>query len=127
MEHLLQKPDGVEKALHRLNVESSPHTAPPAASAAPLAALLPHDPVGSLVRPDRLLPARAGFVGAGGGDPWAHFVPPHPAPPPRDLAVSSRRARASAMLPVKKEVPTTTLAQLWSLAECLQKMERREE
>ncbi|CAI5973616.1 unnamed protein product [Closterium sp. NIES-64] len=70
------------------------------------------------------LPAGMGFVGAGGGPPWAQFAPPRPLPAPRDLAVSSHRARASALLPPMKEVPTATLARLWSLAASLQSLER---
>ncbi|CAI5956466.1 unnamed protein product [Closterium sp. NIES-64] len=123
MERVLQKLDGVEKALHSSIAESSSHTAPLAAPVAPLAALLPHDPVGSLVRPGRPLPAGTGFVGTGGGDPWAHFAPPRPRPPPRDLAVSSRHARTAVVLQPMKEVPTATLAHLWSLVECLQSLE----
>ncbi|CAI5484360.1 unnamed protein product [Closterium sp. Yama58-4] len=124
MERVLQRLDGVEEAIHRTKAESSSRPARPPAPAVPLAALLPHDPEGSLVRPGRPLPPGAGFVGAGGGDPWAPFVPPRPAPPPRDLAVSSRRARATAMAPLMKEVPTATLAHLWSLAESLQSLEQ---
>ncbi|CAI5480421.1 unnamed protein product [Closterium sp. Yama58-4] len=120
MERVLQRLDGVEEANHRTKAESSSRPARPPAPDVPLAALLPHDPEGSLVRPSRPLPAGAGFVGAGGGDPWAPFVPPRPAPPPRDYVVSSRRAQASALMPAKKEVPTATLAHLWSLAESLQ-------
>ncbi|CAI5951488.1 unnamed protein product [Closterium sp. NIES-65] len=67
--------------------------------------------------------AGAGFVGAGGGDPWAAYAPLRPRSPPRDLAVSSRRTRAAAVLPPMKEVPTVTLARLWSLAESLQSLE----
>ncbi|CAI5962966.1 unnamed protein product [Closterium sp. NIES-64] len=73
---------------------------------------------------ERPLPAGMGFVGAGGGPPWAQFAPPRPLPAPRDLAVSSHRARASALLPPMKEVPTATLARLWSLAASLQSLER---
>ncbi|CAI5477478.1 unnamed protein product [Closterium sp. Yama58-4] len=124
MERVLQRLDGVDEAIHRTKAESSSRPARPPAPAVPLAALLPHDPEGSLVRPGRPLPPGAGFVGAGGGDPWAPFVPPRPAPPPRDLAVSSHRARATALLPLKKEVPTATLAHLWSLAESLQSLEQ---
>ncbi|CAI5470305.1 unnamed protein product [Closterium sp. Yama58-4] len=124
MERVLQRLDGVEEAIHRTKAESSSRPARPPAPAVPLAALLPHDPEGSLVRPGRPLPAGAGFVGAGGGDPWSPFVPPRPVPPPRDLAVSSRRARATAMLPLKKEVPTATVAHLWALAESLQSLEQ---
>ncbi|CAI5458074.1 unnamed protein product [Closterium sp. Yama58-4] len=123
MERVLQRLDGMEEAIHRTRAESSSRPARPPAPVVPLAALLPHDPEGSLVRPGRPLPAGAGFVGAGGGDPWAPFVPPRPAPPPRDYAVSSRRARASSGLPAMKEVPTATLAHLWLLAECLQGLE----
>ncbi|CAI7879266.1 unnamed protein product [Closterium sp. NIES-54] len=123
MERVLQKLDGVEKALHRSIAESSSHTAPLAAPVAPLAALLPHDPVGSLVRPGRPLPVGTGFVGTGGGVPWAHFARPRPRPPPRDLAVSSRHARTAVVLQPMKEVPTATLAHLWSLVECLQSLE----
>ncbi|CAI7734088.1 unnamed protein product, partial [Closterium sp. NIES-54] len=123
MERVLQKLDGVEKALHRSIAESSSHTAPLAAPVAPLAALLPHDPVGSLVRPGRPLPAGTGFVGTGGGVPWAHFAPPRPRPPPRDLTMSSRHARTAVVLQPMKEVPTATLAHLWSMVECLQSLE----
>ncbi|CAI5479245.1 unnamed protein product [Closterium sp. Yama58-4] len=124
MDRLFQRLDGVEKALHRVNAESSSQTAPPAAPVTPLAALLPHNPEGSLVRPGRPLPAGACFQGAGGGDPWGPFVPPRPALPPRDHAVTSRRARSTAALPPTKEVPTATLARLWSLAESLQSLEQ---
>ncbi|CAI5932260.1 unnamed protein product [Closterium sp. NIES-65] len=75
-------------------------------------------------RHERPLPAGMGFVGAGGGPPWAQFAPPHPLPAPRDLRVSTHRARASALLPPMKEVPTATLARLWSLAASLQSLER---
>ncbi|CAI6008734.1 unnamed protein product [Closterium sp. NIES-65] len=104
MERVLQKLDGVEKALHRSIAESSSHTAPLAAPVAPLTALLPHNPVGSLVRLGRLLPAGTGFVGT-------------------DLAVSSRHARTAVVLQPMKEEPTATLAHLWSLVECLQSLE----
>ncbi|CAI5983267.1 unnamed protein product [Closterium sp. NIES-64] len=73
---------------------------------------------------ERPLPAGMGFVGAGGGPPWAQFAPPRPLPAPRDLAVSSHRALASALLPPMKEVPTATLARLWSLAASRQSLER---
>ncbi|CAI5982669.1 unnamed protein product [Closterium sp. NIES-65] len=73
---------------------------------------------------ERPLPAGMGFVGAGGGPPWAQFAPLRPLPAPRDLALSSHRARASALLPPMKEVPTATLARLWSLAASLQSLER---
>ncbi|CAI5513357.1 unnamed protein product [Closterium sp. Naga37s-1] len=65
-----------------------------------------------------------GFVGAGGGLPWAQYEPPRPLPAPRDLAVSSHRARSSALLPPMKRIPTATLARLWSLAASLQSLER---
>ncbi|CAI7869137.1 unnamed protein product [Closterium sp. NIES-54] len=123
MEQVLKKLDGVEKALHRSHAGSSSQSALPAAPVAPLAALLPHNPVGSPARSVRPLPAGTGFVGAGGGDPWAQFAPPRPLPAPRDLAVSARRSRASALPPQMKPVPTATLAHLWSLAECLQSLE----
>ncbi|CAI7773635.1 unnamed protein product [Closterium sp. NIES-53] len=113
----------LKKALHRSHAGSSSQSAPPAAPVAPLAALLPHNPVGSPARSVRPLPAGTGFVGAGGGDPWAQFAPPRPLPAPRDLAVSARRSRASAFPPQMKPVPTATLAHLWSLAECLQSLE----
>ncbi|CAI7914274.1 unnamed protein product [Closterium sp. NIES-54] len=119
MERVLKKLDGVEKALHRSHAGSSSQSAPPAAPVVPLTALLPHNPVGSPVCSDRPLPAGTGFVGAGGGDPWAQFVPPRPLPTPRDLAVSARRARTFAFPPLMKQVPTATLAHLWSLAECM--------
>ncbi|CAI7785348.1 unnamed protein product, partial [Closterium sp. NIES-54] len=121
MERVLKKLDGVEKALHRSHAGSSSQSAPPAAPVAPLAALLPHNPVGSLARSAHPLPAGTGFVGAGGGDPWAQFALPRPLPAPRDLAVSARRSRASAFPPQMKPVPTATLAHLWSLAECLKR------
>ncbi|CAI5503577.1 unnamed protein product [Closterium sp. Naga37s-1] len=124
MERVLKRLDGVEKALHRSRAGSSSQSASPAAPVVPLAALLPHNPVGSPARSDHPPPAGTGFVGAGGGPPWARFVPPSPLPAPRDLAVSSRRARASALLPPMKEVPTAILAHLWSLAESLQSLER---
>ncbi|CAI5993124.1 unnamed protein product [Closterium sp. NIES-65] len=75
-------------------------------------------------RSERPLPTGIGFVGAGGGPPWAQFASPRPLPAPRDLAVSSHRARAYALLPPMKEVPTATLARLWSLAASLQSLER---
>ncbi|CAI5487518.1 unnamed protein product [Closterium sp. Naga37s-1] len=71
MERVLEKLDGVEKALHRSNAASSSRSIPPSGRVAPLAALLPHNPVGSPARSDRPLPAGGGFVGAAGGDPWA--------------------------------------------------------
>ncbi|CAI6002711.1 unnamed protein product [Closterium sp. NIES-65] len=123
LERVLRRLDGVEKALHRSNAEASSHSVLPAGPVVPLAALLPHNPEGSLARPGRPLPAGAGFVGAGGGDPWAAYAPLRPRSPPRDLAVSSRRTRAAAVLPRLKEVPTVTLARLWSLAESLQSLE----
>ncbi|CAI7873530.1 unnamed protein product [Closterium sp. NIES-53] len=123
MEQVLKKLDGVEKALHRSHAGSSSQSAPPAAPVAPLTALLPHNPVESSARSARPLPAGTGFVGAGGGDPWALFAPPRPLPTPRDLAVSARRSRASAFPPQMKPVPTVTLAHLWSLAQCLQSLE----
>ncbi|CAI5956236.1 unnamed protein product [Closterium sp. NIES-64] len=83
--------------------------------------IIPLDPP---ARSLRLLPAGMGFVGAGGGPPWAQFAPPRPLPARRDLAMSSHRARASALLPPMKEVPTATLARLWSLAASLQSLER---
>ncbi|CAI5473483.1 unnamed protein product [Closterium sp. Yama58-4] len=119
----MDRVDGVEKALHRSKAESSSQAARPAAPVAPLAALLPHNPVGSLVHPGSPLPAGTGFVGAGGGDPWAPYVPPRLVPPPRDFAVSARRARRYAVPPAKKEVSTATLAHLWAIAECLQSLE----
>ncbi|CAI7770645.1 unnamed protein product [Closterium sp. NIES-53] len=123
MERVLEKLEGVEKALHRSNAASSSQSIPPSGPVIPLAALLPHNPVVSPARSDRPLPAGAGFVGADGGDPWAQFVPPRPLPAPRDLTVSARRAHAFAFPPAMKEVPTATLARLWSLAECLQSLE----
>ncbi|CAI5978163.1 unnamed protein product [Closterium sp. NIES-65] len=123
LERVLRRLDGVEKALHRSNAEASSHSVPPAGPVVPLAALLPHNPEGSLARPGRPLPAGAGFVGAGGGDPWAAYAPLRPRSPPHDLAVSSRRTRAAGVLPPTKEVPTVTLARLWSLAESLQSLE----
>ncbi|CAI5498713.1 unnamed protein product [Closterium sp. Naga37s-1] len=121
---LLDRLDDVEKELHRSRAGSASPSAPRAAPVVPLSALLPHNPFGSPARSERPLPAGMGFVGAGGGPPWAQFAPPHPLPAPRDLAVSSHRARASALLPPMKEVPTATLARLWSLAASLQSLER---
>ncbi|CAI5497869.1 unnamed protein product [Closterium sp. Naga37s-1] len=121
---LLDRLDDVEKKLRRSRAGSASPSAPRAAPVVPLSALLPHNPFGSPARSERPLPAGMGFVGAGGGPPWAQFAPPRPLPAPRDLAVSSHRARASALLPLMKEVPTATLARLWSLAASLQSLER---
>ncbi|CAI5976079.1 unnamed protein product [Closterium sp. NIES-65] len=121
---LLDRFDDVEKELHRSRAGSASPSAPRAAPAVPLSALLPHNPFGSPARSARLLPAGMGFVGAGDGPTWAQFAPPCPLPAPRDLAVSSHRARASALLPPMKEVPTATLARLWSLAPSLQSLEQ---
>ncbi|CAI5983864.1 unnamed protein product [Closterium sp. NIES-65] len=121
---LLDRLDDVEKELRRSRAGSASPSAPRAAPVVPLSALLPHNPFGSPARSERPLPAGMGFVGAGGGPPWAQFAPPRPLPAPRDLAVSSHRARASALLPPMKEVPTATLARLWSLAASLQSLER---
>ncbi|CAI5488850.1 unnamed protein product [Closterium sp. Naga37s-1] len=121
---LLDRLDDVEKELRRSRARSASPSAPRAAPVVPLSALLPHNPFGSPARSERPLPAGMGFVGAGGGLPWAQFAPPRPLPDPRDLAVTSHRARASALLPPMKEVPTATLARLWSLAASLQSLER---
>ncbi|CAI7861234.1 unnamed protein product [Closterium sp. NIES-53] len=121
---LLDRLDDVEKELRRSRAGSATPSAPRAAPVVPLSALLPHNPFGSPARSERPLPAGMGFVGAGGGLPWAHFASPRPLPAPRDLAVSSHRARAFALLPPMKEVPTATLARLWSLAASLQSLER---
>ncbi|CAI5518825.1 unnamed protein product [Closterium sp. Naga37s-1] len=121
---LLDRLDDVEKELRRSRAGSASPSAPRAAPVVPLSALLPHNPFGSPARSERPLPAGTGFVGAGGGPPWAQFAPPRPLPAPRDLAVSSHRARAYALLPPMKEVPTATLARLWSLAASLQSLER---
>ncbi|CAI5512262.1 unnamed protein product [Closterium sp. Naga37s-1] len=120
---LLDRLDDVEKELRRSHAGSASPSAPRAAPVVPLSALLPHNPFGSPARSERPLPVGMGFVGAGGGPPWAQFAPPRPLPAPRDLAVSSHRARASALLPPMKEVPTATLARLWSLAASLQSLE----
>ncbi|CAI7828268.1 unnamed protein product [Closterium sp. NIES-54] len=116
---LLDRLDDVEKELRRSRAGSATPSAPRAAPVVPLSALLPHNPFGSPARSERPLPVGMGFVGAGGGPPWARFAPPRPFPAPRDLAVSSHRARAFALLPPMKEVPTATLARLWSLAASL--------
>ncbi|CAI5965601.1 unnamed protein product [Closterium sp. NIES-64] len=116
---LLDRLDNVEKELRRSRAASASPSAPRAAPVVPLSALLPHNPFGSPARSEQPLPAGTGFVGAGGGPPWALFAPPRPLPAPRDLAVSSHRARAYALLPPMKEVPTATLARLWSLAASL--------
>ncbi|CAI7895465.1 unnamed protein product [Closterium sp. NIES-53] len=121
---LLDRLDDVEEELRRSRAGSATPSAPRAAPVVPLSALLPHNPFGSPVRSERPLPVGMGFAGAGGGPPWAHFAPPRPFPAPRDLAVSSHRARAFALLPPMKEVPTATLARLWSLAASLQSLER---
>ncbi|CAI5957936.1 unnamed protein product [Closterium sp. NIES-64] len=121
---LLDRLDDVEKELRRSRARSASPSAPRAAPVVPLSVLLPHNPFGSPARSERPLPAGMGFVGAGGGPPWAQFAPPRPLPAPRDLAVSSHCARASALLPPMKEVPTATLARLWSLAASLQSLER---
>ncbi|CAI5996397.1 unnamed protein product [Closterium sp. NIES-64] len=121
---LLDRLDDVEKELRRSRAGSASPSAPCAAPVVPLSALLPHNPFGSPARSERPLPTGIGFVGAGGGPPWAQFASPRPLPAPRDLAVSSHRARAYALLPPMKEVPTATLARLWSLAASLQSLER---
>ncbi|CAI5485573.1 unnamed protein product [Closterium sp. Naga37s-1] len=121
---LLDRLDDVEKELRRSRAGSASPPAPRAAPVVPLSALLPHNPFGSPARSDRPLPAGMGFVGAGGGLPWAQYEPPRPLPAPRDLAVSSHRARSSALLPPMKRIPTATLARLWSLAASLQSLER---
>ncbi|CAI5947646.1 unnamed protein product [Closterium sp. NIES-64] len=121
---LLDRLDDVEKELRRSRAGSASPSAPRAAPVVPLSALLPHNPFGSPARSERPLPAGMGFVGAGGGPPWAQCAPLRPLPAPRDLALSSHRARASALLPPMKEVPTATLARLWSLAASLQSLER---
>ncbi|CAI5941555.1 unnamed protein product [Closterium sp. NIES-65] len=121
---LLDRLDDVEKELRRSRARSASPSAPRAAPVVPLSVLLPHNPFGSPARSERPLPAGIGFVGAGGGPPWAQFAPPRSLPAPRDLAVSSHCARASALLPPMKEVPTATLARLWSLAASLQSLER---
>ncbi|CAI5987163.1 unnamed protein product [Closterium sp. NIES-65] len=116
---LLDRLDNVEKELRRSRAASASPSTPRAAPVVPLSALLPHNPFGSPARSEQPLPAGTGFVGAGGGPPWALFAPPRPLPAPRDLAVSSHRARVYALLPPMKEVPTATLARLWSLAASL--------
>ncbi|CAI5938480.1 unnamed protein product [Closterium sp. NIES-64] len=121
---LLDRLDDVEKELRRSRARSASPSAPRAPPVVPLSALLPHNPFGSLARSEQPLPTGTGFVGAGGGLPWAQFAPPRPLPAPHDLAVSSHRARAYALLPPTKEVPTATLARLWSLAASLQSLER---
>ncbi|CAI5529782.1 unnamed protein product [Closterium sp. Naga37s-1] len=121
---LLDRLDDVEKELRRSRAGSALPSAPRAAPVVPLSTLLPHNPFGSPARSERPLPAGMGFVGAGGGPPWAQFAPPRPLPAPRDLAVSSHCARTSALLPPMKEVPTATLARLWSLAASLKSLER---
>ncbi|CAI5960668.1 unnamed protein product [Closterium sp. NIES-65] len=121
---LLGRLDDVEKELCRSRAGSASPSAPRAAPVVPLSALLPHNPFGSPARSERPLPAGTGFVGAGGGPPWAQFALPRPLPAPCDLAVSSHHARTYALLPPMKEVPTATLARLWSLEASLQGLER---
>ncbi|CAI7920895.1 unnamed protein product [Closterium sp. NIES-54] len=96
---LLDRLDDVEKEPRRSRAGSATPSAPRAAPVVPLSALLPHNPFGSPARSERPLPVGMGFVGAGGGPPWAHFAPPRPFPAPRDLAVSSHRARAFSQKP----------------------------
>ncbi|CAI7747394.1 unnamed protein product [Closterium sp. NIES-54] len=62
-------------------------------------------PEGSPAPVDRLLHGEGRFVGAGGGPAWAQFVPPCPLCAPRDLDVSSVRARASATGPAAPAAP----------------------
>ncbi|CAI5534962.1 unnamed protein product [Closterium sp. Naga37s-1] len=121
---LLDRLDDVEKELRRSRAGSASPSAPRAVPVVPLSALLPHNPFGSPARSERPLPAGMGFVGAGGGPPWAQFAPPCPLPAPRDLALSSHRARTSAFPPPMKKVTMATLARLWSLAASLQGLER---
>ncbi|CAI6011631.1 unnamed protein product [Closterium sp. NIES-65] len=121
---LLDRLDDVEKELRRSRAGSASPSAPLAAPVVPLSALLPHNPFGSPARSERPLVVGMGFVGAGGEPPWAQFAPPRPLPAPRDLRVSTHRARASALLPPMKEVPTATLARLCWLAASLQSLEQ---